>query len=66
MARSSIARSHFALFQKYLPGTTSRSGQPWSGVSGSPSACVTSNAPSASRNEAGTFAVNPASAWAIA
>ncbi len=28
---SSIPRSHFALFQKYLPGTTRRSGPPWSG-----------------------------------
>ena len=38
-----MPRSHFALFQKYLPGTTRRSGPPCSGVSGSPSACVASS-----------------------
>ena len=48
---SSIPRSHFALFQKYLPGTTRRSGPPCSGVSGSPSACVASRASGSSRNE---------------
>jgi len=52
-----MARSHFALFQKYFPGTTRRSGQPCSAASGSPSACVARSAPSASSDDAGTFAV---------
>ncbi len=63
---SSIPRSHFALFQKYMPGITRRRGHPCSGVSGSPSAWVQSMAPSRSRNAAGTFAVKPCSACAIA
>ena len=50
-----MPRSHFALFQKYLPGITSRSGQPCSGVSGSPSASVASSALSSSRNSIGTL-----------
>ena len=45
---------------------TSRSGQPCSGSSGSPFACVASSACSSRRKEIGTFAVKPCSAWAIA
>ena len=63
-ARSRAATSRSS--RSTCPGTISRSGQPCSAVSGSPSACVASIAPSRSRNSTGTFAVKPASAWAIA
>src|SRR5215204_6481995 len=59
-----MPRSHFALFQKYLPGITRRSGQPCSGVSGSSSASVASSALSSSRNSSGTLDVKPCSACA--
>src|SRR5829696_6773934 len=61
-----MPRSHLALFQKYLPGITRRSGQPWSGVSGSSSPWVASSAFSSRRYESGTFAVKSCSECAIA
>ncbi len=61
-----MPRSHFALFQKYFVGTNNRTGQPWSGVSGPPSASYTINAFSSSIAASGEFAVKPASAWAMA
>ena len=61
-----MPRSHLALFQKYLCGTTSRSGYPWSGVSGSPSAWVARSARSSSSEASGTFELKSCSAQATA
>src|SRR6267378_6867877 len=59
---SSKPRTHFALFHKYRCGTSSRAGQPCSGVSHSPPHLSAMRLSGRSRSASGRFVVNPCSA----
>src|SRR2546422_3137017 len=59
---TTLFRSHFALFQKYKCGTSSRAGPPCSGMSHSPFHLNATRLSGRSRSVSGRLVVNPCSA----